>query len=85
MSFSVCVVRGNQYNPILYVVDIYLAVPIGQYESIKSQFIHNISKVIAPWEAKVKEVKGELDRNLFRKKRETSQATRYIWLHEVIH
>ena len=73
---SVCVVRINQYNPSLYVIDTYLAVPIGKYKEVEKTYVSNLNKVLAPWKCHVKEVRGELDRKIFRKKRETSEATR---------
>ena len=71
-----CVVRVNQYNPNLYVIDTYLAVPIGKYEDVEQAYIAQLNDVLYPWQCHVKEVRGELDRTLFRKKRETSEATR---------
>ena len=76
LSSSVCIVRVNQYNPVSYVVDVQLAVPIGEYEAIEQDFISQMDVTLAPWKTHVKEAYGELDRNLFRKKRETAEGTR---------
>ena len=72
--------RVNQYKPSDYVVNIYLAVPIGDYEAIAEDFIAELDTVLFPWKSYIKEARGELDRKLFRKKRETADDTRYLIL-----
>jgi hypothetical protein len=74
----VCIVRVNQYRPSDYEVNTYLAVPIGDYDAIAEDYIAELDNVLRPWKAHVVNAQGELDRNLFRrKKRETAADTRY--------
>ncbi|ELU05647.1 hypothetical protein CAPTEDRAFT_217492 [Capitella teleta] len=58
---NVAIVRIDSFKPADHLVDIELAIPLKNYESIEEDFLESIRKVIAPWYPKVQHVYGQQD------------------------